>query len=268
MASASWTDEETCKLIEIWGDKSIQAMLEGCKRNRDMFNKIAREMEAAGYHKTSEQCNSKIRKLKLEYRKIKDDRNKTGRGRKTWTFFDAMDSVLGHKPATQPPVLIQSGEVVEATDDTTKKGDEDEVDGEGKVGDSESGQSSLDGNEGSVTTSRPETPVVEEKKAAGGNKKRRRSNEKVNKMEYLVEKVIKMQEESDEHYLRLEEKMLRMEERRQKESREFQLKMMSLLCNSHAQGPIPRPTGSAPSTSYPYPPMYTFPPPPNSADEY
>ena len=86
MASASWTDEETCKLIEIWGDESIEAMLEGCKRNRDIF-KIAREMEAAGYHKASEQCNSKIRKLKLEYRKIKDDRNKTGRGRKTWDVF-------------------------------------------------------------------------------------------------------------------------------------------------------------------------------------
>ena len=97
----------------------------------------------------------------------------------------------------------------------------------------ESCQSSLDGNEGSVTTSRPVTPVVEEKKAVGGNKKRRRSNEKVNKMERLVEKVIKMQEESDEHYLRLEEKMLEMEERRQKESREFQ------MCNSHAQCPIP-----------------------------
>ena len=63
--------------------------------------------------------------------------------------------------------------------------------------------------------------MVEEKKATGGNKKRRRSNEKVNKMEYLVEKVKKMQEESDEHYLRLEEKMLDMVERRQKESREF-----------------------------------------------
>ena len=137
MASASWTDEETCKLIEIWGDESIQAMLEGWKRNRDIFYKIAREMEAAGYHKTSEQCNSKIRKLKLEF---KDDRNKTGRGRKTWTFFEAMDSVLGHKPATQPPVLIESGEVVEAlaTDETAKKGDEDEVGGEGKVGDSDS----------------------------------------------------------------------------------------------------------------------------------
>ena len=81
-------------------------MLEGCKRNRDIFNKVACEMQAAGYHKTSEQCNSKIRKLKLEYRKLKDDRNKNGRSRKTWMFFEAMDSVLDHKPVTQPPVHI------------------------------------------------------------------------------------------------------------------------------------------------------------------
>ena len=79
-----------------------------------------------------------------------------------------MDSVLGHKPATQPPVRIESGKVIEATDETAK-GDEDEVDGEGKVGDSESRHSFLDGNEGSVTTSQPETPAVEEKKSVGGS---------------------------------------------------------------------------------------------------
>ena len=49
-------------------------------------------MEAAGYEKTADQCNNKIRKLKLEYRKIKDSRKKTGTGRiggilKKWTLF-------------------------------------------------------------------------------------------------------------------------------------------------------------------------------------
>ena len=38
MASARWTDEETCKLIEIWGNESIQAMLEGCKSKRRADN--------------------------------------------------------------------------------------------------------------------------------------------------------------------------------------------------------------------------------------
>ena len=26
-----------------------------------------------------------------------------------WDFFDAMDNVLGHKPVTQPPVVVDSG---------------------------------------------------------------------------------------------------------------------------------------------------------------
>ena len=45
---AVWNEEETLKLIEIWGEDSIQAMLEGSKRNKDVFNKISRKMEATG----------------------------------------------------------------------------------------------------------------------------------------------------------------------------------------------------------------------------
>ena len=50
-------------MIEIWGEDSVQAMLEGSKRNKDVFNKIAHKMEVAGYEKTAELCNSKIRRL-------------------------------------------------------------------------------------------------------------------------------------------------------------------------------------------------------------
>lgn len=50
------------------------------------------------------------KKLKTEYKKVKDKRNETGQGRyPEWDFFDAMDNVLGHKPATQPPVVVDSG---------------------------------------------------------------------------------------------------------------------------------------------------------------
>ena len=37
------------KLIELWSEYSIQAQLEGSKRNVIVFNKIARDMEAAGF---------------------------------------------------------------------------------------------------------------------------------------------------------------------------------------------------------------------------
>ena len=44
-----WCNEEIMKLIELWSEDSIQAQLEGSKRNAIVFNKIVRDMEAAGF---------------------------------------------------------------------------------------------------------------------------------------------------------------------------------------------------------------------------
>ena len=62
--------------------------------------KISQEMDASGFEITGQKYSGKIKKLKFEYRKIKYCRGKTGRGRKEWKFFEVMDAVLGHKPAT------------------------------------------------------------------------------------------------------------------------------------------------------------------------
>ena len=37
--SATWTDKETFKLIEILSDECIWGMLEGCRRNKDIIRK-------------------------------------------------------------------------------------------------------------------------------------------------------------------------------------------------------------------------------------
>jgi len=47
-----WSDNETAKLIEIWGGQAIQEQLEGCKRNHDVYDKISREMQKASYART------------------------------------------------------------------------------------------------------------------------------------------------------------------------------------------------------------------------
>lgn len=46
-------DEETFKLIESWGEDSIQAKLEGCKRKKDVYLTISKKMNEAGYEKTT-----------------------------------------------------------------------------------------------------------------------------------------------------------------------------------------------------------------------
>lgn len=54
------------------------------------------------------QCRDKTKKLKKLYRVIKDKHRKSGEGRKKWLFLEAMDIVLGDKPATCPAVLIDT----------------------------------------------------------------------------------------------------------------------------------------------------------------
>ena len=70
MASrATWSKEEILKLIEVWGDDTIQAQLQDCTRNQKIFEKVARELNEAGYERTFQQCRDKIKKLKGEYKK-------------------------------------------------------------------------------------------------------------------------------------------------------------------------------------------------------
>ena len=270
MAAASWSDEETLKLISVWGEDAIQGMLEGCRRNKECFEKIAKEMNAAGHQRSAEQCSSKIKKLKYEYRKIKDKHGKTGEGRKNWKFLEAVDDVLGHKPATQPPLVVESGD----PDLWTQQQAEGELP-QGSSCESEGDGHSVQEKSASLPHSRSVTPVVDrqegkssqedetppdsgtapkeknsrttpkEKKQSVMKDRKRKKGE--SRMDEMVEKLMKMQEESDRHYMRMEEKLLEMEERRQRESQEFQLRLMSFFGGQ-----------AAPSPPYNYPPTYPY----------
>ena len=52
----------------------------------------------------------------------------------------------------------------------------------------------------------------------------------MDKFDGFVDKLMKIHEESDKNYFHLEEKLLEMEEQRQRENQEFQVRMMSMLC--------------------------------------
>ena len=55
MAAGNWTDAEAFKLIEFWSDDNIQVQLEGCKRNKLVFERIAKLMAERGFERTAEQ---------------------------------------------------------------------------------------------------------------------------------------------------------------------------------------------------------------------
>ena len=102
---AAWTKEETLKLIELWSYEDIQAQLEGCKRNQQVYEKIASLMQKEGFTRTYQQCREKIKKLRQQYKKGKDKIRQTGQqGRQhlisKFVYFNTLDNILGNRPAT------------------------------------------------------------------------------------------------------------------------------------------------------------------------
>lgn len=94
---SNWSDPEVVELLQLWGNESVQMELESCLRNQHVFNRIADVLREKGIHRTGDQCREKIKKMKLEYRRLKDN-SKTLRGGRAWKFYEVMDRVLTHRP--------------------------------------------------------------------------------------------------------------------------------------------------------------------------
>ena len=69
----------------------------------------------------------KLRTLKTKYREVKDNNGKTGKGRQTCKFYTRLDVILGHRPASVPSVLLDTGEPSGTQPDIEDKSEEEEI---------------------------------------------------------------------------------------------------------------------------------------------
>ena len=107
---SAWTDEEVKALISIWGDSKIQQELDGAVRNKAIYTTIAKKMQENGHDRDWQQCKTKIKNLKRDYKVVKDNNGETGRARKTCKFFDQLDEILRHRPASVPSNLVDTSD--------------------------------------------------------------------------------------------------------------------------------------------------------------
>ncbi|CAL8255010.1 unnamed protein product [Arctogadus glacialis] len=56
-------------------------------------------MEDHGYYRSYVQCRDKLKKLKSDYKAIKDQNGRSGSNCKSWKWYDQMDTIYGHRPA-------------------------------------------------------------------------------------------------------------------------------------------------------------------------
>jgi hypothetical protein len=98
----------------------VQEELDGAVRNKTVFATIAEQLKRLGYNRDGQQCRVKIKNLKKNYREVKDHNGETGRGRKTCKFFKEMDAILGHRPASAPTVILDTGTPISDSQDSAE----------------------------------------------------------------------------------------------------------------------------------------------------
>ncbi|XP_033989543.1 uncharacterized protein zgc:113263 isoform X1 [Trematomus bernacchii] len=79
-----WSDQETRTLLEIWGEDNVQLTLRGCLKNRHVFDYISEKMGDGGYIRSSEQCYTRIKRLKYGFLHEKED----------YKFYSEMDEIF------------------------------------------------------------------------------------------------------------------------------------------------------------------------------
>ncbi|XP_057688419.1 uncharacterized protein LOC130913658 [Corythoichthys intestinalis] len=94
-----WSDDEVKALLAIYSTESAQRGLDGSQRNIKIFAKISSHLEKAGIYHSGKQCREKIKKLKQDYKRIKNHNNQSGAKRKTGKWYETLDVILGHRPA-------------------------------------------------------------------------------------------------------------------------------------------------------------------------
>ena len=210
--------------------------------------------------KSGSQCRDKIKKLRGEYRKVKDKRDKTGEGRyPEWDYFDALDAILGHRPATRPPVVVNIIADSEEADEQDSPHSP-ELFTENALSTSTSSCAT------SVSPGDPQTgPSKTSAITQRTSRKHKHPNSAVEKVESMtaaiVTKLSEMQKSSDDLIRDLEEKRLKFdkwqaerEEEQHRQERQFQLQMMQMIMESSSQ------SASNMHMQFPYGSMHALPP--------
>jgi hypothetical protein len=98
--TSPWLTQEVQTFLGIIGEERVQRELDGMVRNEKVFKHVSERMAAEGFQRTPEQCRVKNKKLRSDYRKVKDHNSRSGVQRKNWKWLDMMDAIYGHRPAS------------------------------------------------------------------------------------------------------------------------------------------------------------------------
>ena len=104
-----WSDEEVSALLEIYAEEATQGMLLKAVPNSKMFDRCSNKLLEMGIVHSAMAYRLKIKKLRQDYKKIKDYNNKSGNDRKTSKWYERLDALLGHRPFLRDSIDLRFG---------------------------------------------------------------------------------------------------------------------------------------------------------------
>lgn len=116
--TCSWSQKEVQALLAYWANPAVQEELRRNVRNNAVYNSLSAKLASLGFDKSAQKCKEKIKKLKQDYRRVKNSQH-VGWARTAW--FGILDEVLGSQSAaskrSETPTPSESNGVdVEADD--------------------------------------------------------------------------------------------------------------------------------------------------------
>ncbi|XP_049617188.1 uncharacterized protein zgc:113263 [Syngnathus scovelli] len=108
-----WADKETIILLELWRESQIQQNTKGFPPNVHIFNEISEKLSVHGFTRTSEQCHTRIKRLKTNYWHCRDNMSTPGNDKVNFKFFDLMEEILDKRPSTSTAGITDPIEISE-----------------------------------------------------------------------------------------------------------------------------------------------------------
>lgn len=105
-------------LIEIWAEDGIQKQLYKTHKNAEIFSIISSRLHERGFARTTEQCRDKLKKIRLQYLKVRDSLRRSGSSaeeRDKFPWYNLVDQTIGNKPSTQPVVVESTSSTSQST---------------------------------------------------------------------------------------------------------------------------------------------------------
>lgn len=95
-----WGNAEVKTFLSLVAVDRIQSELDGATRNERVFKELSETLMKYGFQRSSKQCREKLKKLRSEYRSVKDQNGVSGTERGVWKWFTEMDAIYGEKPVS------------------------------------------------------------------------------------------------------------------------------------------------------------------------